>query len=113
MKLYGYKKCSTCKKAEKQLVDHSIKYEFVDITQNPPKESDFIKWFKVLDRKRFLNTSGQLYRELKIKDKLGDLSDRDLAKLLAEQGRLVKRPIVTDGTNFTVGFKEDEFKIWL
>jgi len=112
IKFYGYKKCSTCRKAEKALEKLDIDYKFVDITEAPPGVSTLKKIFKQsgVDIKKLFNTSGVQYRELKIKDKLPGLKEDDILKMLAANGRLIKRPLVTDGSRVTIGFKEDEFR---
>ena len=73
IKFYGYKRCSTSKKAQKWLDDHGVKYEFQDLVEEPPKKEDLIKWMtKYQDRglRYFFNTSGQHYRQQKLKDKI-------------------------------------------
>lgn len=60
--------------------------------------------------KKLLNTSGQLYRELKMKDRLENMSNEEIFSLLAENGRLIKRPIAYDGKKATIGYREDEYK---
>jgi arsenate reductase len=63
--------------------------------------------------KKFFNTSGEVYKEMQLKDKLPGMSDADMIALLASNGRLIKRPIVYDGERVTVGFKEDEYeRVW-
>ena len=62
-----------------------------------------------LPLKRFFNTSGQLYREMQLKDRLPDMSEEEQLKLLAADGMLIKRPIVVKGDTVTVGFKEAEW----
>ena len=111
LKFYGYKKCGTCRKAEKALDSAKIEYQFIDITEIPPSAAALKKIIKQsnVDIKKFFNTSGVQYRELNIKDKLPTLSDKDIIQMLAENGRLIKRPIVTDGEKSTVGYKEEEF----
>ena len=115
IKLYGYKKCSTCRKAEKTLEKLNCEFRFIDITENPPSASSLKKIYKQADVniKRLFNTSGVQYRELKIKDKLATLSESDSLKMLAANGRLIKRPLTTDGSRSTIGFKEDDFiNVW-
>ena len=111
VKLYGYKKCGSCRKAEKMLNELNCEFKFVDITENPPAVSSLKKIYKQagVELKKLFNTSGIQYRELKIKDKLPTLSESDILKMLAANGRLIKRPIVTDGIRSTIGFKEEEF----
>ena len=115
IKLYGYKKCSTCRKAEKALEALGIEYSYIDITETPPSASALKKWVKTndIEIKKLFNTSGVQYRELDIKSKLPELKEPEVFKLLAGNGRLIKRPIVTDGEAATVGFKDADFhKVW-
>ncbi len=111
LKLYGYKKCGTCRRAEKALTQLNVGYEFIDITETPPSASALKKILKHadMDIKKLFNTSGVQYRELKIKDQLSLLSDAEKFTMLANNGRLVKRPIVTDGKKATIGFNEEIF----
>lgn len=109
---YGYNKCSTCRNARRWLDDHGVDYLFVDITERPPSAAELRKVMAaagVRVRKLF-NTSGQVYRELGVKDRLSGLSDEEALALLASNGRLIKRPIVTDGKRATVGFSTSEFE---
>ncbi|MBW8889686.1 MAG: Spx/MgsR family RNA polymerase-binding regulatory protein [Fibrobacteres bacterium] len=112
---YGYKKCDTCRKAEKALAKLGREYAFVDITESPPTRPALKK---IVDQsgaelKKFFNTSGVQYKELKIKDKIPKLGEGGILDLLAGNGRLIKRPLVTDGSKSTVGFDEAAFlKAW-
>ncbi len=112
IKLYGYKKCGTCRKAESVLAKAGVDYTFIDITENPPSSVALKNMAQQASRdlKKMFNTSGVMYREKNIKAKLTELSDAEILKLLASDGRLIKRPVVTDGTKTTVGFDETEFK---
>lgn len=108
---YGYAKCSTCQKARKFLLSrHPLKE--ADITLTPPDKSLLKRALRSGNYgiKDLLNTSGELYREFKLKDKLAKMSEAEVLALLAENGKLIKRPLVTDGKNITVGFKEEVFK---
>jgi arsenate reductase len=112
---YGYKKCDTCRKAEKALAKLGREYAFVDITENPPARPALKKIVDQsgADLKKFFNTSGVQYKELKIKDKVPKLGEGEILDLLAGNGRLIKRPLVTDGSKSTVGFDEAVFaKAW-
>ena len=115
MKFYGYAKCSSCRDAEKLLRSRGLAYEFVDITENPPSVSELTTLVKNsgLDLKKFLNTSGEVYRSMDLKSKLGEYSDEQLIALLASQGRLLKRPLITDGRHTTVGAKPEALKHWV
>lgn len=109
--LYGYKKCSTCRKAEQTLSKLGVEYDYIDITERPPSANGLKNVAKVanLAPKKLFNTSGVQYRELNIKDKLPDMNASDIYRLLAGNGRLIKRPITTDGQQATVGYKEHSF----
>jgi arsenate reductase len=111
LKFYGYKKCSTCRKAEKFFQQAEIPYEFFDITENLPTEKELAEVAKLSGTplKKLFNTSGIQYRELKIKTQLPTLSDPDILALLTGNGRLIKRPLITSGERATVGFKEELF----
>jgi arsenate reductase (glutaredoxin) len=115
LKFYGYKKCSTCRKAEKSLEKLGKPFAFVDITEAPPSAAALKKILQQsgADIRKLFNTSGVQYQELKIKDKVADLSEPEILALLAGNGRLIKRPLVTDGVQSTVGFDEKAFpRIW-
>ena len=107
-----YPRCSTCKKAQKWLDENGVKYEFRDIKLENPSREELAKWYAAsgLPLRRFFNTSGMLYRELQLKDKLPEMSEAEMLDLLASDGLLVKRPLgVLDG-KVLVGFKEEEWK---
>ncbi|MCP5468405.1 MAG: arsenate reductase family protein [Deltaproteobacteria bacterium] len=116
IKFYGYNKCSTCRNAKKWLKKNQIPFTEIDITTNPPSQSALQKIIKQsnLELKNFLNQSGIQYRELNMKEKVKTLSQKEIIQMMANEGRLIKRPIVTDGQKISVGFKEEDFKnIWL
>jgi arsenate reductase (glutaredoxin) len=112
---YGYPKCSTCRKAKKSLEVNEVTFEEVNIAENPPSEEELRKIIEAsdLDIKKFFNTSGKVYRELQLKDKLPTMTEDEKIKLLSSNGMLIKRPIVHGDGKTTVGFKEEEFeKVW-
>lgn len=107
-----YPKCGTCKKARKWLDEKGIIYEQRDIKEQNPTAEELTEWYhrSGLPIKRFVNTSGTLYKEMKLKDKLTDMSDEEILALLATDGMLVKRPILVDEGFVITGFKEEEWK---
>ena len=107
-----YPKCTTCRKAQKFLDDNKISYTFRDIKEDNPSESELRKWYKAsgLPLKKFFNTSGMLYKQMDLKNKIQDMSEDEIIKLLASDGMLVKRPLLIDGKKVIVGFKEDSYK---
>ena len=106
-----YPKCSTCQKAKKWLDEHDIVYNERHIVEENPMYDELKEWHKKsgLPLKRFFNTSGLLYKEMKLKDKLSEMSEEEQLKLLATNGMLVKRPIVVGDDMVFVGFKEAEW----
>jgi len=112
---YGYDNCDTCRKAKKWLNEHAVDFRDFQIVDRPPSRALLKKILKAgeYELKHLFNTSGQVYRQMKIKDKLASMPTDEAVKLLSEHGKLCKRPIVTDGTNHTVGFKPDLFaSVW-
>ena len=108
-----YPKCTTCQKAKKYLTEKGLPFEERDIkTENPTKE-ELTSWYKLsgLPLKRFFNTSGKLYKEMQLKDKLPDMTEDEQLSLLATDGMLVKRPIVVTDEKVLVGFKEKEWEL--
>ena len=107
-----YPKCSTCQKAKKWLDAHNISYTDRHIAEDNPSCDELKDWYgkSGLPLKRFFNTSGLLYKELQLKDKLPSMSEEEQLKLLATNGMLVKRPIVVDGDRVCVGFKEADWE---
>lgn len=106
-----YPKCSTCRKAKKWLDEHGIEYTDRHIVEQNPTADELREWRERsgIPLKKLFNTSGMLYRELKLKDRLPSMSEDEQFELLASNGMLVKRPlIVTDSTVLT-GFKEAEW----
>ncbi|MFJ5767209.1 arsenate reductase family protein [Lysinibacillus sp. NPDC093210] len=107
-----YPKCTTCKKAQKWLNDNGVSYEEVHIVEQPPTKEQIKSYWQASGQplKKFFNTSGMKYRELGLKDKLAEMPEDEQLTLLASDGMLIKRPIVTDGKKVTLGFKESDFE---
>lgn len=107
----AYPKCSTCKKAEKWLRDQGVDYELRNIKEDNPAKEELREWHEKsgLDIKRFFNTSGMLYRQMQLKDRLADMSEEEKLELLATDGMLVKRPILIYKDHVLTGFREKEW----
>ena len=106
-----YTKCTTCRRAKKYLEENNI--EFIDrhiVEENPTKE-ELKVWLgkSGLPINKFFNTSGVLYREMQLKDKVKTLPEDELLDILSTNGMLVKRPIIVKDDIVLVGFKEDEW----
>lgn len=107
-----YPKCTTCKKAKAWLEEKGVKYQDRHIVENNPTKEELKEWIDKsgLPMKRFFNTSGMKYKELGLKDKLGDMSEEEKISLLSSDGMLVKRPLLV-GEGFAIpGFKEAAWK---
>ena len=106
-----YPKCTTCQKAKKWLEEKGVSFEERHIKENNPTVDELRKWHELSGQplKKFFNTSGMLYKELKLKDKLPDMSENEQFELLASDGMLVKRPILVGDGFVLVGFKENEW----
>ncbi|OCA87634.1 hypothetical protein A8F94_07185 [Bacillus sp. FJAT-27225] len=113
---YWYPKCGTCRNAKKWLDEHGIAYNAVHIVEEPPSKGTLKDLHEKsgLELKKFFNVTGQKYKELGLKDKVKTASEDELLDILASDGMLIKRPILTDGEKVTVGFKEDQYQeAWL
>ena len=106
-----YKKCSTCRKAKDFLINNNIDFKERDIVEDKPTYDELLKWIKEDNIKKFFNTSGIKYRELKLKDKLDGMSYDEKIKLLSSDGMLIKRPIFFKDDIVLVGFKEKEWEV--
>ena len=107
-----YPACSTCQKAKKWLTENNIEFTNRLIIEENPTVEELKAWIprSGLPVKKFFNTSGLVYKELKLSEKLPAMSEEEQIKLLATNGMLVKRPLVVDEDKVLVGFKETEWK---
>ena len=107
-----YPKCTTCKKAKKWLDEHGVSYDDRHIKEQNPTAEELKEWHAKsgLPLKKFFNTSGLLYKEMNLKDKLKDMSEEEQISLLSSDGMLVKRPIVVKEDTVLVGFKEADWE---
>lgn len=106
-----YARCTTCRKAKKWLDENGIKYTERPIKEQNPSIDELKKWHQLsgLPLKKFFNTSGLLYKDMKLKDRLPAMSDEEQLELLATDGMLVKRPMLIGEDFVLVGFKESEW----
>lgn len=112
VKVLVYRKCSTCRRALKWLEQNNINFEERPIVEENPSFDELKEWYgkSGLPLKKFFNTSGNIYKQMNLKDKLSDMSEEEQLKLLAADGMLVKRPLVV-GEDFVItGFKESEWE---
>ena len=107
-----YPKCTTCKNAKKWLESNNIDYIDRNITTEIPNEDELKKWINQSNKeiRKWFNTSGLKYKELKLKEKLQNMSDEEKIKILSSDGMLIKRPILITKDKVFIGFKEEEWK---
>lgn len=107
-----YEKCGTCRKAKKWLDENKLQYESRSIINDVPTYEELSLWIEQsgLPLKRFFNTSGLVYREMNLKDKLEGMTKEEQIKLLSSNGKLIKRPILVWKDQILVGFKEKEWE---
>lgn len=115
LKVYEYAKCGTCVKAKKFLEKNKINFEPVGIVETPPTKTELKKMLAYLKERgekinKLFNTSGVLYKEMKLSTKINDMSEAELIDLLSQHGKLIKRPFLLLDNDGVVGFKEDEWK---
>ena len=111
MKFIYYPPCSTCQKAKAYLDEKNISYEERNIKTENPTYEELKHFYEIsgLPLKRIFNTSGMLYKSMDLKNKLPQMSEEEQLCLLATDGMLVKRPILTDNENIFIGFKPKEW----
>jgi arsenate reductase (glutaredoxin) len=111
MRIYLYSKCSTCKEALRFLNEHNIQLEVLEITTIPPsiEELTSMLHFQNGNLKKLFNTSGNLYRDMQLAEKLNTIPLEEALILLSAHGMLVKRPFLLDKNFGLLGFKKEEW----
>ena len=112
LKVLVYRKCSTCLKALKWLEVNQVVFDERPIKEENPSYEELKAWYEMsgLPLKKFFNTSGILYKQMNLKNKLKEMSEDEQLKLLATDGMLVKRPLVIGDDFVLTGFKEKEWE---
>ena len=108
----NYPKCSTCKRAEKFLKENKVEFVNRNIVEENPSAEELALWMEKsgLEPRKFFNTSGVLYREMNLKDKIKTMSKEEMIEILSTNGMLVKRPLLVMDDKVLVGFKEENYK---
>lgn len=108
----NYPKCSTCINARKWLEENNIEFESRHIVENNPTKEELKKFIDLsgLPVKKFFNTSGILYREMNLKEKLTTATEDEMIEILSSNGMLVKRPLVITEKGVLIGFKKDKWE---
>ena len=112
MQFICYPKCSTCQKARKWLEANHLEFTERHIAEENPSYEELKEWYAEsgLPLKKFFNTSGMLYKEMQLKNKLPTMSEEEQLKLLVTNGMIVKRPLIVNGNIILTGFKEAEWE---
>ncbi|MDO4650907.1 MAG: arsenate reductase family protein [Eubacteriales bacterium] len=107
-----YPRCSTCQKAKKWLEEHDLEFTDRHIVENNPTYEELKEWYERsgIPLKRFFNTSGNMYKDMKLKEQLPTMSEEEQLKLLATNGMLVKRPVIVRDDVVLTGFKAAEWE---
>ena len=107
-----YPKCSTCKRAKAWLTENGVTFDDRHIVEDNPTAEELNAWWEKsgLPLKKFFNTSGLVYKEQNLKERLPDMSEEEQLALLATNGMLVKRPLVIGEDFVLIGFKETEWE---
>ena len=110
--IYSHPKCTTCLKAKKVLLNMGLDFKDIDITKYPPKKTVLKDILKNNDYpfKKLFNTSGHMYRMMNLKEKIPSMPLEEALDLLSKDGMLVKRPVVTNGKDYVVGFNEQKIR---
>lgn len=108
----NYPKCSTCKRAEKFLKENNVEFVNRNIVEENPTAEELALWMDKsgLEPRKFFNTSGVLYREMNLKDKIKTMSKEEMIEILSTNGMLVKRPLLVTEDTVLIGFKEENYK---
>ncbi len=112
VELIGYSKCSTCKKAQKWLTEHNIEFTERPIVEDTPNSAELAEIHEKsgLPTKKLFNTCGKSYKENNLKEKVGTMSDEEAFELLADDGMLIKRPLLVMDDKALIGFKQAEWE---
>jgi transcriptional regulator, Spx/MgsR family len=112
MQLIYYPKCSTCQKAIKHLKNKGKNVELRNIVEQTPTQKEMLTFIQTYNKgiKPFFNTSGKMYRELSLKDKVSAMSEEEAALLLSQNGMLIKRPILLIEDQIIIGYNKEVYE---
>lgn len=107
-----YPPCGTCRKAVKWLAGQEVEVEARDIVTDKPTVDELRRWIPMsgLPLRKWFNTSGLLYKEMGLKDKIPGMTEPEMIALLASNGKMIKRPVLVLPDRVLVGFKEEEWQ---
>lgn len=112
LKIYTYKKCSTCRKATQWLAAHDIQFEEYPIRETPPTNDELATMLETRDgeMRKLFNTYSQDYRAAGLKDQLSDMATTEAFAILQKNGNLVKRPFLIGEGVAVNGFRTEEWE---
>ena len=115
LRIYSYEKCDTCRKALKFLAARGVVAENIPIRERPPSKAELKRMLGLVggELRKLFNTSGRDYKALNMKDRLPAMSESDALDLLSKNGNLVRRPFALSADGGTVGFKEEEWLLFI
>ena len=110
--LYEYPKCTTCRKGKKFLQENDVEFESIDMVKQPPAAGTLSELVERSGRDidEFFNKRGKKFKELGLKERLGEMTKEEKVELLSTDGMLIRRPLLYDGSSVVLGFKEEEYK---
>jgi arsenate reductase len=110
--LYEYPKCTTCRKGKKFLEENGVEFESIDMVKQPPAADTLAEMVERSgkDVDEFFNKRGKRFKELGLKERLDEMAEEEKDELLSTDGMLIRRPLLYDGADVVLGFKEDEYK---
>ncbi len=112
VRIYHYPQCSTCKDALKFLAHNRYAVDKIDIFVTPPSKAEIKKMLGFMNGniKKLFNTTGRVYQDMNLAEKLSSMKEEEAIDLLAKNGKLIKRPFVLWEETGTVGYKKDDWK---
>ena len=111
MLLYIHTTCSTCKDAIRFLEKQNVVFTIRDIVKQPPSKAELHAMLTHQNGnvKKLLNTSGMLYREMNLSERLKQMELDEIITLLSSHGMLIKRPFLLGDKFGVIGFKEPQW----
>ncbi len=110
-----YPSWTSVRKAKVWLTENNIDFDSRHIINENPTAEELTKWQKLSgkDIDNFFSKNGKMFKELELKDKLPTMSYEEKVNILATDGKLCKRPLAISKDHVVIGFKEDDYKVFL
>ncbi len=110
IQIFGTKKCSDTRKAERYFKERRIKYQMIDLREKDMSRGEFNSVKQAVS-----GIDSMINENAKDKDVITlmkYLSDGDKEEKLIENQQVIKTPIVRNGRQATIGFCPDVWKNW-